>query len=521
MRHFLILILFFSLFIQCASPGNPTGGDKDTTPPKLLKSTPKNASVNFKREEIILYFDEFVKLQDVQKKLVISPPLEAMPTISPMGIAAKIIRIKFNEKLKPETTYLINFNGSIVDNNESNPYGNLQFVFATGPKIDSLSLKGKVQPVYFAKPPEKMLVALYPKSVFKDSIIYREKPYYIANVNKDGQFALSHLKAGDYKLIALAEKNGNYLYNQHIDDIGFVEDFINIPNDTLVNISLFNEPERFSFDEISQKSANHLKITYKGIPKNLKIELKSPALDQLMIGDKNSYHIWYKSKADTIFVEVNEGKLYKKFKRKRETHLDSLMISVSFPRFASPIDSLKIIGNIPLVRLDSQKISIMENDSIPVQFQAKLDKNHQYLLDFDKKMSNNYKVIVYPNGITDYFGHQNRDTIKKLIRIPKKETYGTLMVSLKRKEVLPVFLELLDKENKILRKSKTSTKNEFVFSYLQPNTYYIRLVYDANENNVWDTGNYLQHLQPERTLRFNQLIQIRANWDIHQNFELK
>ncbi len=521
MKHFPVILLLLFLSIQCASPGSPTGGDKDTTPPKLLKSTPTNASVNFKGKEIILFFDEFVKLKDVQKKLIISPPLENMPSISPMGIAAKTVRIKFNEDLKPETTYLINFNGSIEDNNEGNPYGNLQFVFSTGQQIDSLRLKGKVQAVHFTKKPENIVVALYPKSTFKDSTVYRKKPYYVTNVKKDGSFSLTHLKAGDYKAIALAEKNANYLYNRHTDDIGFLKAFINIPKDSLINILLFNEPQKFSFDEVTQKSANHLVITYKGIPKNLKVAIKSPVTNHLIIRENNQVHLWYKTKADTIFVQADEGKLHKKYKRKRETSLDSLMVVLKFPRWATPFDTLKVIGNIPFEKANINKIKVFENDTIPVEFKTKLTKKRQFVLDFDKKMSNKYKILLYPNAITDYLGHQNKDTIKKNIAIPKKETYGTLLVSLEGKITKPVFLELLDKENKIIRKSITARKNEFVFSYLQPATYYIRLVYDVNQNNVWDTGDYLKHLQPEQINRFDLAIQIRANWDIHQKFELK
>ncbi|MGY8914607.1 MAG: Ig-like domain-containing protein [Flavobacteriales bacterium] len=89
---------------QCAKRGTPTGGEKDTTPPKLLRADPENMTTNFKEKKIRLYFDEYIKLKDVQKQLIVSPPLKYNPLITPQGSASKFIEIVIKDTLKENTT---------------------------------------------------------------------------------------------------------------------------------------------------------------------------------------------------------------------------------------------------------------------------------------------------------------------------------------------------------------------------------------------------------------------------------
>jgi len=135
-------LLLFAL--GCASRGRPSGGEIDTTPPEITGESPKNYSTNFKGDEIRIYFNEYVKIKDLQKQLIISPPMDTQPQISPQGSASKYITIKIKDTLADNTTYAFNFGNSIVDNNEENPFAYYRYVFSTGDTIDSLSVKGAV-----------------------------------------------------------------------------------------------------------------------------------------------------------------------------------------------------------------------------------------------------------------------------------------------------------------------------------------------------------------------------------------
>ena len=92
MRILVAVILVFTL-VGCANRGTPSGGEIDILPPVILKSVPENFSTNFKGKEIKIYFDEYVKIKDVQKQLIISPPMDNKPTIKPIGGASKYISI--------------------------------------------------------------------------------------------------------------------------------------------------------------------------------------------------------------------------------------------------------------------------------------------------------------------------------------------------------------------------------------------------------------------------------------------
>ena len=168
--------------VGCAKSGTPEGGPRDTIPPVVVRTVPENYSVNFDADEIRIYFDEYVRLNNPTRQMVVSPPFDNPPDITPIG-SAKFIRIKINDTLKPNTTYAINFGKSIADNNEGNEYPYFRYVFSTGTYIDSLTVSGRVKDAFLRQPEEDLTVMLYQiNEAYKDSVVFLEKPYYIANV---------------------------------------------------------------------------------------------------------------------------------------------------------------------------------------------------------------------------------------------------------------------------------------------------------------------------------------------------
>ena len=99
---------------NCANRGNPEGGPKDETPPAVIKTEPENYSTEFNSREIKIYFDEYIKLNNLQKQLVISPPMKTQPEITPLGSASKEITIKIFDTLQPNTTYAFNFGNWLI-----------------------------------------------------------------------------------------------------------------------------------------------------------------------------------------------------------------------------------------------------------------------------------------------------------------------------------------------------------------------------------------------------------------------
>ena len=94
-KYFYFLLLL--VVIGCAKRGNIDGGAKDTIPPVLKMSFPKNFSNNFAAKKIELSFDEYVKLKNLEKELIISPPMKKSPEITPTSASKTIfIEIKID-----------------------------------------------------------------------------------------------------------------------------------------------------------------------------------------------------------------------------------------------------------------------------------------------------------------------------------------------------------------------------------------------------------------------------------------
>ena len=242
LRNFLIVFVALLLFSNCAKKGAPSGGPKDSIPPMIVRSNPENYTTHFSGDEIRIYFDEYIKLKDLQQNLIISPPLEYQPVITPLG-TSKVLKIKILDTLKPNTTYSFNFGKSIVDNNEENEFDYFKYIFSTGSYIDSLTVKGKIADALLAQPDKRTIVMLYERTeTFSDSIIYTEKPTYITTTKDSTQtFELNNLKEGSYLLIALQEETSNYTFEPKEDKIGFINETVLTPNDSSYTLSLFKE----------------------------------------------------------------------------------------------------------------------------------------------------------------------------------------------------------------------------------------------------------------------------------------
>ena len=241
--NFISTIVLLLMISNCANRGRPSGGIKDVTPPTIVKSDPENQSVNFDGDEIKIQFDEYIKIKNLQRQLIISPPMDPIPEITPLGNASKDIKIKITDTLSPNTTYAFNFGNSIVDNNEENPFPYYKYVFSTGDYIDSLSVKGQIIDATLKKPDDFVSVMLYEvDSTLTDSIIYKKQPRYITNtLDSTTTFTLENLKAGKYLMVAIKDENQDYKFQPKTDKIAFQDTYVDVPTDSLFTLKLFKE----------------------------------------------------------------------------------------------------------------------------------------------------------------------------------------------------------------------------------------------------------------------------------------
>jgi len=216
------LICHLSSFVaSCARMGSPDGGWYDDTPPRVVSSSPANQGVNVKAKKVTINFSEYIKLDDPQNKVVVSPPQLEMPEIKAAG--DRII-VELKDSLKANTTYTVDFGDAISDNNEGNPLGNYTFSFSTGDHIDTLEVSGYCLNAKDLEPIKGLMVGLY--SNFEDSLFHKEPMMRVSRTNGSGHFTIKGVAPGAYRCFALQDNDGDLVFGQKSEIIAFNNDSI-------------------------------------------------------------------------------------------------------------------------------------------------------------------------------------------------------------------------------------------------------------------------------------------------------
>ncbi len=216
-RFLIISALFAFIAFSCAKVSNPTGGLRDRTPPVVLKTVPEYGARNFKGKSITITFDEYVSLNNINEKFMVSPPMKKKPKIITKG---KGVVVTFEEKLRDSTTYTFYFQDAIRDLNEGNTIEDYQFVLSTGSELDSLSVTGNVYNAFDLEAPEKTMVLLYKD--LPDSFVVKHLPDYISRVDQKGYFRINNVREGSYRLYALKDDNNSKNYDNTDEEFAFI-----------------------------------------------------------------------------------------------------------------------------------------------------------------------------------------------------------------------------------------------------------------------------------------------------------
>lgn len=531
-------VFFFGVLLialaSCAKRGSISGGLKDTIPPTLKSSFPNNYSTEFSGNSIRLNFDEYVKLKDVNKQLIISPPQSKSPQITPLT-ASKTVTISFLDSLRPNTTYSLNFGKSIEDNNEGNPLAQFKYVFSTGKYIDSLTIKGSIKDALEKKSSSPVTIMLYEiNEKHTDSAVYKDNPSYIAfSQEADASFIIDNIKAGKYQLVALEEKSANYRFNPKTEKIGFRKTPITIPNDSVFELKLFKEIGKLRINLPSQSSACSAIIGYEGNAIGSQFTLKKGAESipfiVSKIPKKDSLQIWFKpfkiekADVDSLHLTAVNGDYRKDFTFKiRAQKRDSLNLSLITPRILPLNEDLLLRTNIPIAAVDETKISLIKKDSTIVPIKLEYDElNLIYKVIFTKDPLEKYTFKLPEECLTDFTGKTNTKPMVFEVETKNTSDYGNLRVEVENLKQFPVIVELTDKDGVVKYSAYSIDKSQIDFNLIEPNLYTLRLIYDTNGNKVWDPGNYLDQKQPEDVIYFPKELDVRANWDVQQSFILK
>lgn len=218
-KNLLLCLLALLLTAACASIGNPDGGRFDETPPRVVGSSPADGAVNVSKRKVQILFDEYIKLEKASEKVVISPP-----QIEPANVRAdgKRVKVDFYDSLRANTTYTIDFSDAIEDNNEGNPMGQYTFSFSTGDVIDTMQVSGRVLNAADLEPIKGIMVGLYPADSTWNDTLFRTRPFLrVSRTNGEGHFTIKGVKDGAYRVRALEDKDGDFVFSQKNERVAF------------------------------------------------------------------------------------------------------------------------------------------------------------------------------------------------------------------------------------------------------------------------------------------------------------
>ena len=557
------IIGFLSMLLSCANVVTPSGGPKDTKSPVVLEASPANNSTNFKGKSIHLTFDEFVTLNNPSNIVLISPPMNKKPTYRTSG---KTVIIRFEEPLKPNTTYSINFGDAIKDLHEGNVFSGYTFNFSTGEKIDSLSLRGNVTSASTLAPMENMLVGLYSNdndTLTLDSLPYRVKPNYITTTDSKGNFNFSGLADKEYLLFALKDNNSNLVYDLPNEEIAFYSDLVkpyfidnHIVKDTTLNdtisqlkqdkypnFELFSFVQEDSIQKIFKKELVEdglMRFVFRYPAKDVDIQPVETLPDTFSIiqvySARKDTVLWYFTpNKDSLWISINDGvnisdtthyslKPRKSVTRRRRNQEETTTIKHLSVRNnlksnkLKPEEALLFTFNEPIVDIQHPDSIIFIENNDTVYRNAQFEKLDEYGIKYQivngLKPENKYKIII-PDSV--FFGIRNvtNDSIKLNFQVQEESAFGNIYLTVNVPENVPqIIVELLTGNDKVVDKQIITSTKELSFEFLDPGKYKLKAILDLDANGEWSPGNFSKRLQPEKIVFYDGVLEVRANWDI-------
>lgn len=573
-RSLVLTVAAMLLVLSCAKISAPSGGPKDTEPPVILKSFPGNSSVMFTGKSFTITFDEFVVLDRITEKFMVSPPLAKKPDIRLKG---KSLLVTWEDELADSTTYTFYFQDAIRDNNENNPIPNYQYVFSTGPFLDSLSLTGNVFNALDLETVTDVTVIMY--SNLSDTAPRKVLPAYISRPDPSGGFMISNIRPGQYRLYALKDLNGNTLYD--LDDEVFAfcdsvititpEEYFGMVPDTVsyrpATATETTKPDRFVFGLHrlyafqSPPKKQYLKFTERKSSWAIGFGLALPSdSGQVSVAlaetDSASWYIEHNAARDTFMVWITNPEAYNRdlieamltypFTDSTGTIIERTdTVSFRYIRPATPrggtgrIPGLSLTTNLtgkikpgtipflrsatPLAEPDTSLIRLMQTvDSVqkvlPVEFIKDTTTSLRILLKAQLEAGGSYSLLARQGAFRDIFNTAT-DSVLYRFQVATSEDYGSLKISLTGYEG-DVIVQLLADKDRVVSGKSLKSPGEIFFPLLDKGKYRLKVIYDLDSDGVWTTGDFSKARLPEPVAFYPSELEVKINWALEQDWNI-
>lgn len=537
----------------------PSGGKKDTIPPVIVNIKPLPGATSFPLEKgkIVFEFDEYVNIKTATD-IFLSPPLEKKPKAKVVG---RSVVVTFENPLEPNTTYTLNLNSAIVDNNEGNKFPGFTYVFSTGEQIDSMFITGTVLDCNTLAPVKGATVMLYKDH--SDSAVFLKRPYAAGRTDDWGYFVLPYIQDTLYRVYAIKDAGNDNIYSPDADRVAFIDSLVrpewkvadSIPEllkydmtDTLGCQERRSQYELKVFRE--RPSKQYIVNKVRTSPRSAYITFMAPDawIDSLWFGgypadrvisqfnlQQDSLELWLNDRRpapDTLHLFVNYRKTdtlgvmkpelehiklvmdpevkknYSKSRRRNLKHEDTICV---YTLKAEPemveTDGYVLEFKNPIIyeKFDSLQFRYVNpkqkefKDKVAIEVDSLNLRKYNIRPKVKLQPGFEYFLKVPARSFQDIYGYWCDSTEVK-VALPTDETLSLLnatITGVDRKFIV----DLLDeKRTKVMRSYIIDKDCTLSFPYLKAGRYSLRIADDGNRNSLVDTGDLLAHRQPEQVL---------------------
>lgn len=451
-------LLLTMAFFSCANIIPPGGGPKDTLAPRLMQALPKDSALNVTTQTMVLSFDEYITLQNINENLIVSPNPKNTALVD-----GKLhnVSIKMRDTLEKNTTYSFDFGRAIKDVNEGNEIKNFTYVFSTGKKIDSNTYNGYVFLAETGKADSTLTVVLH--NNLNDSAIQKNRPRYYTRINGKGYFSFKFLPEGKFSVYVVPND-----FTKKYDDSTKLFAFLNEP--ILINSNTRTDT-LYAYQEFKKKETKVVNAT-----------------------------------------PITKGKLSAEDKRlKYSANLEAGQ--------QDQLSALELNFARPLKSWDSSKIVLLDTLFQPIKgYKLSIDtSNTKISLEYPWRENQYFRLIVSKDAVVDTNGISltKSDTAKFVTK--KDAEYGSCRVRFTNLDISKHPVMQLVIEGRIFA-SYPITGKEFISKRFKPGEYELRMLYDTNKNGKWDAGSFKEKKQPEIVKSFVKKLVIRPDRDSDQSF---
>lgn len=543
-KHFLYFCFFLAASIaltNCAQELNPTGGERDKIPPKVLKTNPENETINYTGQVLKFTFDEPIQKPDIKKDIFISPFVNR-PKVQ-VSDNGKRMTLDLQEELRPQTTYVITLNG-IKDLRERNqieePY---TLAFSTGDQLDSLELQGIIENTE-AKGVEEMLVLLFDADSVIGNDIFGKRPTYLSRTDAQGKFSFKFLRGGPYRVFGLTDGDQSNTYSSATEAVAMAADSVLVLDGDTTNLDVVKLVS-FVVDELPPRLRRFFWTNESTLAIQLSEALNLSTTTIFATDTLGGDTTWI---SQASYIPGADKELWLNLpggKRWMDVHLMNLSDSMG-----NVVDSILRVSpdkdrewEAPLQIAPKLKLALPAIEFLPGRNVAESDRALFSLSDtssFDsarqhfslewtedgffqriKPTEKEAEGIPLILRIERSFFYSESDTLfpDTVFTYPVKwlapENYGRLTGTVIPDSSYdgPVVIQLKGKSGVV----RTFSDTTFSFQNLEAGDYTFEVIYDTDGNGILTTGSLVKYQLPESRKKIPGSITIRANWDFEDH----